>query len=172
MKAKMFLSGMALLAAMAPLAAMADAGPAFLRKHETNSADHQAIEKLLATYTTSLTNSDEAAFEALLIDDQVPFSSTDEIVGRGGDAQPVVTRNYQSFRKSVFESGVRYTQHFYNVHIDQDGPLAQVSLDFLTRETKGERGSYGWKTLQLVKLQGQWKIASELYTVRSLPGQS
>lgn len=171
MKAKMFLCGMALLVVMAPLAATAEDGPAFLRKHETNSEDRQAIEKLLATYTASVTNSDEAAFEALLIDDQVPFSSTDEIVGRGGDAQAMVTRNYQRFRKSVFESGVRYTQHFYNVHIDQDGPLAQVSLDFVTQETRSGRGGYGWKTLQLVKVQGHWKIASELYTARSLPGQ-
>jgi len=170
MKAKMFLSGMALLVAMAPLAAMAEEGPAFLRKHETNSEDHQAIEKLLATYTASVTNSDQAAFEALLIDDQVPFSSTDEIVGRGGDAQAVVTRNYPHFRKSVFQSGLHCTQHFYNVHIDQDGPLAQVSLDFVTQETRSARGTYGWKTLQLVKVQGHWKIASELYTARSLPG--
>ena len=163
---------MALLLAIAPLAAMAADGPAYLRKHETTIGDREAIVKLLATYTASVTSGDEAAFAALLIDDQVPFSSTGEITGQGADAQAVTTRNYQRFRKSVFESGMHYTQHFYNVHIDQDGPLAQVSLDFVTQETKSGRGGYGWKTLQLLKVQGHWKIASEFYTAHALPGQS
>lgn len=172
MKARMFLHAMALLLAIAPLAAMAEDGPAYLRKHEATIEDHQAIAKLLDTYTASVTKGDEAAFEALLIDDQVPFSSTGEITGHGADGQAVTTRNYQRFRKSVFESGVRYTQHFYNIRIDQDGPLAQVSLDFITQETKSGKGGYGWKTLQLLKVQGHWKIASEFYTARALPGQS
>jgi hypothetical protein len=30
---------------------------------------------------------------------------------------------------------------------------------------------FGWKSLQLLKSQGRWKIASEIYTVRDLPTQ-
>ena len=73
------------------------------------------------------------------------------------------------FRQAVFERGVRYTQHFYNVHIQQDGDLAQVSLDFVTKAMKSGDGGFGWKTLQLLKVRGQWKIASEIYTVRDPP---
>jgi len=83
-----------------------------------------------------------------------------------------VTRHYENFRKPVFESDKRYTEHFYNVHIDQDDTLAQVSLDFITQETKTGRGVYGWKTLQLLKIQGHWKIASVLFTAKALPGKS
>jgi len=93
-------------------------------------------------------------------------------VGPEADVHNVDTRRYAGFRKTVFASGVRYTQQFYNIHIERDGGLAQVSLDFVTKNAKSGRGGYGWKILQLIKVQGQWKIASELYTARSLPNPS
>lgn len=72
----------------------------------------------------------------------------------------------------AFASGTRYEQHFYNVEIKQDGPLAQVSLDFVIKEIGTQAGGYGRQTLQLLKVQGQWKIASEIYTAYPLPKQS
>ena len=149
-----------------------DATPAFLSQHETSADDVAAIRTLLTTYTTSVTNHDEAAFEALLLNDQVPFSSTSSLVGARANTPQPDTRRYSDFRKAVFADGARYTQQFYNVHIEQDGVLAQVSLDFVTKDAVTGRGGYGWKTLQLLKVQGHWKIASEFYTGRSLPNPS
>lgn len=146
-----------------------EAAPAYLGQHRTTTSDIHAIESLLETYTTSVTNADQAAFEALLLNEEVPFSSTDELVTPPPGGQSIDTRRYQRFRQAVFDSGVRYTQHFYNVHIQQDGDLAQVSLDFVTQQTKSGRGGFGWKLLQLLKIDGRWKIASEIYTVRDLP---
>jgi len=171
---KILISGLALLAATAPLpgATAQEAPPAYLSQHETHADDIRAIRKLLTTYTTSVTNGDEAAFETLLLNDQVPFSSTNELVDPKADAHAVDTRRYSRFRQAIFASGVRYTQQFYNVHIEQDGVLAQVSLDFVTKEAESGRGGYGWKVLQLLKIRGQWKIVSELYTAHSLPRPS
>jgi len=171
---KILLSGLALLAATTALpdARAQEPTPAYLAQHETHDDDDQAIRTLLRTYTTSVTNADQASFEALLLDDQVPFSSTNELVGPKAETHPVDTRRYSGFRQAIFASGVRYTQQFYNVHIEQDGVLAQVSLDFVTKEVKSGRGGYGWKVLQLLKVRGQWKIASEFYTGRSLPDPS
>ena len=163
MSEKIFLSGLALLAATTP--------PAYLSQHETHADDTQAIQKLLTIYTTSVTNGDQAAFEALLLNDQVPFSSTRDLVGPKAEAQPD-TRRYASFRQAIFLSGTQYTQQFYNVHIEQDGVLAQVSLDFVTKDAKTGQGGYGFKTLQLIKVLGQWKIASEFYTGHPLPNPS
>jgi hypothetical protein len=171
LNAKWILAELMFTLAIAPSAAMAQEAPAFLSQHETSVADRQAIEKLLDTYTTSVTNGDEAAFEALLLDDQVAFSGTYEFTKSGADGVRVVTQHYRRFRESIFASGKRYTQHFYNVHIDQDGILAQVSLDFITQETKTGRGGYGWKTIQLLKIRGHWKIASEFYTANALPAK-
>jgi hypothetical protein len=152
-------------------AAPREAAPAYLSRHQTNADDTREIEKLLETYTTSVTNADQAAFEALLLNEEIPFSSTDELVTPRAGGQSIDTRRYQKFRKAVFDGSVRYTQRFYNVHIQQDGDLAQVSLDFITKETSSGRGAFGWKSLQLLKSQGRWKIASEIYTARDLPTQ-
>ena len=46
--------------------------------------------------------------------------------------------------------------------ISQDGVLADVSLVFINTTANGS--SWGWKTLQLLKVNGQWKIASEFFT--------
>jgi len=146
----------------------AEAAPPYLSEHRSNAEDVAAIKRVLSAYTTAVSNGDKAAFEALLLSQDVPFTSTDELVGPGAKAQPVDTRRYPGFRKAVFERGPQYTQHFYNVHIQQDGDLALVSLDFVTKAVKGG-GGFGWKTLQLLKVKGQWKIASEIYTVRDLP---
>jgi len=156
-----------LLALLACLGASTHgASPEYLGKHRANSADTQAIEKLLNTYTASVTHGDKKSFEALLLNDDIPFSSTDELVAPHAEGEVVDTHRYSRFRKAVFESGVQYSQQFFNVHIEQDGDLAQVSLDFVTTRVKTGKSSFGWKTLQLLKLQGQWKIVSELYTVR------
>jgi hypothetical protein len=147
------------------------AAPAYLSRHETSADDLAAIQTLLTTYTTSVTNHDEAAFEALLLNEQVPFSSVSGAIGAGAAAPPD-TQRYADFRKAIFAPGARYSQQFYNVHIEQDGGLAQVALDFVTKDEASGRAGYGWKTIQLLKVQGRWKIASEFYTGRSVPNAS
>jgi ketosteroid isomerase-like protein len=171
MAAKPLLLALSIGAVIAMTAGLAQAAqaPTFLTPPESTSADRQAIETLLKTYTRAVTDGDQKAFEALLLNDQIPFSGVSDPIKPGATAFD--PRDYKSFRKAIFESGVRYTQDFYNVHILQDGSLAEASLDFVTKETKTGRGGWGWKTLQLLKIDGQWKIASEFYTGHPLPKQ-
>lgn len=142
--------------------------PAYIGQHHATPADRVAIEQLLATYTRSVTNRDEAAFESLLLDKNIPFASTG-IVGTNGDAAAIDTRRYAGFNAAVFHSDARRKQTFHNIRIEQDNDLAQVSLDFMNVSTDDGSVSYGWKLLQLLKVRGQWKIASELYTVYAAP---
>ena len=55
------------------------------------------------------------------------------------------------------------------MRILQDGALAQVSLDFVTVAAGTDQGGYGWKTLELLKVAGTWRIASEFFTAYGLP---
>jgi hypothetical protein len=71
------------------------------------------------------------------------------------------TSHYESFHKAVFD-GSPFTQRFRDIHIQQDGALAQVSLVFVNTTTT--RSTWGWKTMQLLKLDGHWKIAAEFFT--------
>jgi hypothetical protein len=128
-----------------------------------NSSDRQAIEALLATYTRCLNEHDEAGFRALLLDTRIPFA---DVQAQPGAGDPPDLHHYEAFRRAVFASGLRFRQRFYDVRIEQHGPLAQVSLVFVTEQLSGRNkgSSTGWKVLQLVKVGDRWKIASELFT--------
>ena len=126
---------------------------------ESTGDDRKAIETLLQSYTKAVSTKDEALFESLLLNKDIPFSDASSAIAANGAAGG--TQHYGGFRKGVFE-GPPFTQRFQDVHIEQDGPLANVSLVFVNTSPQGT--SWGWKTLQLLKVGGQWKIASELYT--------
>ncbi len=133
--------------------------PAIPSGFASTGVDRSAIENLLDTYTRAVSTKDQALFETLLLSKDIPFSDVDSAVkGKGAEGG---TCRYESFRRGVFE-GPAFTQKFQDVHVAQDGPLADVSLVFVN--TSKEGSSWGWKTLQLLKVDGQWKIASEFYT--------
>jgi ketosteroid isomerase-like protein len=145
------------IAALAPLApAIAAPIPA---SFASTGADRKAIEALLDTYTRAVSAKDEALFETILLNKDITFS--DAASAAKADGAPHAAERYDSFRKGVFE-GPSFTQRFRDVHIDQDGALANVTLVFVNTSPRGS--GWGWKTLQLLKVDGRWKIASELYT--------
>jgi hypothetical protein len=128
-----------------------------------NNSDRQAIEALLASYTRCLNEHDEAGFRALLLDTRIPFA---DVQASSGADDPPDLHHYEAFRRAVFTSGLRFRQRFYYIRIEQHGPLAEVSLVFVTEQLTGKNkgSSTGWKVLQLVKVGDRWKIASELFT--------
>jgi hypothetical protein len=122
-------------------------------------ADHQAIAALLDTYKHAVSTKNRTLFETLLLNKTIPFTG---IAGATSSlSAPSATAQYLAFAHDVFD-GPAFTQRFQDVHIDQDGPLAAVSLVFVNSSAHGS--NWGWKTLQLLKVDGQWKIASEFYT--------
>lgn len=148
---------------------LAQGVPSVVGKHQNDPAEQAAIAHVLSVYTKSLSDGNEAAFSSILLNNQVPFSSTEELKLAKADPAHVQTSRYAGFKRAVFESGRHLEQQFYNVHIEQDDALAQVSLDFVTKDVRTHDSTYGWKSLTLLKVNGQWKIASELYTAYSLP---
>ena len=159
-----------LLAALAtPATAVPPAPVAFAGRHEAAAEDRAAIERLLDAYRAAVKAGDEAGFAALLLDERVPFLSVDAVRLGQAAARDVDDQRYADFRHAVFGSGKHYEQRFDNVRIQQDGALAQVSLDFVTVAAGTQQGGYGWKTLELLKVAGGWRIASEFYTAYGLP---
>ncbi|PNG25450.1 hypothetical protein [Methylocella silvestris] len=126
---------------------------------ESRGADRRAIVKVLDTYTKAVSTKNQALFESLLLDKGIPFSGVP--LSRKDKDPTVNTSHYEEFRKAVFE-GEPFTQSFKDIHIKQDGTLAQVSLVF-ENSTATEK-SWGWKTMELIKVGGQWKIAAEFFT--------
>ena len=148
-----------LLAVLVLAPAAAGAATPIPAGFESHGEDRQAIATLLSTYTKAVSTKDQTLFETLLLNKQVPFSGAGEAVR--GMGVPGRTENYEGFRQGVF-GGPAFIQSFRDIHIEQDGPLAQVSLVFIN--TTSSDSSWGWKTMQLLKVGGHWKIASEFYT--------
>lgn len=130
-----------------------------------NDQDHQAIQDVLDNYTRSVSTGDQALFESQLLDEKIPF------YGLGLKLTPAFkpsldsVQDYARFRQGVFLSGKQYKQRFFDVTIQQDGDLAQASLTFETTVVESGNSVQGWKILQLLKVAGHWKIASEFWTV-------
>nr|WKF56630.1 hypothetical protein HUO10_001089 [Paraburkholderia busanensis] len=138
--------------------------PANFGQHHGTPEDREAIERLLTSYTQSVTSNDKPRFESLLLHPDIPFSST-RVLPRPDEAnKSVETRNYASFKAVIFDSGEHFEQQFHNIAIEQMGDLAQVSLDYATKDVATGHVGYGWKVLHLLRVRGEWKIASEFYT--------
>jgi Putative lumazine-binding len=152
---------LAVLAAMmiglaAPKAGHAEPIPS---SFESVGTDRAAIMALLDNYTRAVSTKDQALFESLLLNKAISFSFANSAVK--APATEAGARSYESFRRSVFE-GPPFTQKFQDISVRQDGPLASVSLVFVNSMPDGS--SWGWKTMQLLKIDGHWKIASEFFT--------
>ena len=159
-----------LLAAVAAPAIAVPPPPApFAGHHEAAPDDTAAIERLLDAYRAALRSGDQPAFAALLLNEHVPFLSVQSGALGKAQADGLDDQRYADFRSAIFGTAQRYEQRFDNVRIQQDGALAQVSLDFVTVAAGTDRGGYGWKTLELLKVGGQWRIASEFFTAYPLP---
>jgi hypothetical protein len=122
-------------------------------------ADRQEIQALLDNYTRAVSSKNQKLFESLLLNRNIPFSHATSAEKKA--VRDNGTHNYEEFRKSVFQ-GPQFTQRFQDVHITQDGKLAAVSLVFVN--TSASEATWGWKTMQLLKVDGRWRIVSEFYT--------
>ena len=136
---------------------------------KVNLSDVALIQEVLQAYTSSVSSGDRARFEKLLLDPDIPFFGLDDNrVPPGGAVTLRSVQQFADFRKAVFESGNKYTQRFFNVKVECDGDLAEVSLNFETRLVGTDKGAQGWKILHMLKVNGQWRIASEFYTAFDL----
>ncbi len=132
-----------------------------------SAPDRAAIEQVLNNYATAVTNSDEALFMTTLLDDQIPFFAAGDVATQSLSLKSADTHAFAAFKHAVFHTNTRYRQTFDHVVIEQDKSLACVQLHFITRVVSSGAAAEGWKTLQLLKVGDQWKIASEFYTVRN-----
>lgn len=129
-----------------------------VQEFNPSASDRSAIATLLRTYTTAVSTKNQTMFESILLGKDIPLSyvpSSSTAMTEHG------TRGYEGFRKAVF-GGAPFTQSFKDVHVHQDGNLANVTLVFVNVDARGS--TWGWKTMQLLKADGTWKIASEFFT--------
>lgn len=72
---------------------------------------------------------------------------------------------FSGFARAITGSKVPIEERFYNVRIEQDGPLALVTFDFDYLED-GKIANQGLEHWMLRKIDGRWKIFSVVWTSR------
>ena len=150
---------------LAPLAmlTMVAASPAHAAEPFNVPEEVKAIHALLDNYTQSVTQHDAKRFESQLLDQNIPFMGTYKLDKPGFVATSQSVADYSGFKAVIFGSKQRFSQVFKDVKIEQQGNMAQVSLQYITTDTATGEGGGGWKILQLLKVHGEWKIASEFF---------
>jgi len=138
-------------------------GPASAENVPT-ADDRIKINQLLVNYTSSVSAGDRARFESQLLDVHIPFAGIAAQAHGSKNVDLKSIQDYQGFRKAIFDSGDKFQQRFSNVKIEQLGNLAQVSLDYETTLQGTDYDGKGWKVILLIKVNDDWKIASEFFT--------
>ena len=126
--------------------------------------DSLKIRKLLSNYTQSVSSGDRKLFESQLLDFNIPFAAVGVEMDKSENIGLKSVQDYRGFRKAIFDSGNHFKQRFSNIKIEQVGNLAQVSLDYETSLRGHDYAGKGWKVIQLIKFNDQWKIVSEFFT--------
>jgi hypothetical protein len=133
-----------------------------------SDSEEAAINQVLINYRTAVNTNDEALFSSIILDADIPFFAVTAQTEPKGVAGSAETRDYESFRKGIFHSGEACEQTFDHIEITRHDGLAQASFHWVTRLKGHQEGGEGWKAVTLLKVKGQWKIASEFYTAGRL----
>ncbi|WP_208025666.1 hypothetical protein [Niastella caeni] len=71
--------------------------------------------------------------------------------------------SYKSFYRSISDMGAD-EEKFYNIDINEDGNIAAVTFDYSFWESR-KKINWGKESWGLVKINGQWKITSVIFSL-------
>lgn len=133
---------------------------------------NKQIGKIIDNYTQSVIKRDSITFYNLFNDETVIWcaalkdrSQGKEIESKG--LQEAGSNYFSSTYKGFMRSLFRYEEtedKFDNIHITEDGTVATVNMDY-SFWANGRMTNWGCKYLTLIKKDGNWKIASVLYSL-------
>jgi ketosteroid isomerase-like protein len=138
---------------------------------EVSAAERPAIEAVIERFRLAIIAKDGPALSDLLINSRIVFN---QLANQAGiDETRKTDRHYDGlgnsgfsgFARAVTGAKVPIEERFYNVRIEQDGPLALVTFDFDYLED-GKVENRGLEHWMLRKIDGTWKIFSVVWTSR------
>ena len=160
---------MRLALAVFALLASVPAAAAESPRWEVSAAERPAIEAVIEKFRLAIIAKDGPALSDLLINSRIVFNQLADQAGideaRKADRHydGLGNSGFSGFARAVTGSKVPIEERFYNVRIEQDGPLALVTFDYLEDGKVENRGLEHW---MLRKIDGTWKIFSVVWTSR------
>jgi hypothetical protein len=131
-------------------------------------SDKEEIHKVLNTFMCCLVKKDSTMFYNLFhlepvvwvgVTHQRTFSSE---LKNDSTAKDNFRANYKSFYRHFYNKEIE--EKFYNIQILDNGYIASVIFDYSFWE-KGNKTNWGKESWAMIKTNGQWKIASVIFSI-------
>jgi len=143
------------------------------QSHAQQKADNKKeINSIINTYIKTVIERDSVAFYALFNDGTVTWCAA---VKEKSQAKEIEAKGLKKSQNSYFEGSYKgffrglFTHQstedkFDNITIIEDGTVASVTMDY-SFWADNKMTNWGGKYLTLIKRDGQWKIASVIYSL-------
>ncbi|GAA6769071.1 hypothetical protein AAFH68_50340 [Flavobacterium sp. CGRL1] len=141
----------------------------FISAQQT-SKDKEEIHQLLNSFMQSIVKKDSVTFNSLFFKGNVNWigvikekSQAKTIKDNPSIVKNYFTSTYTSFIQSILRDK-KSEEKFENIVIQNDDAIASVTFDysFWSEDSMTNWGNEYW---QLVKINGQWKISSVLFSI-------
>ncbi|WP_433814461.1 hypothetical protein [Flavobacterium johnsoniae] len=141
----------------------------FISAQQT-SKDKEEIHQLLNSFMQSIVKKDSVTFNSLFFKGNVNWigvikekSQAKTIEDNPSIVKNYFTNTYTSFIQSILRDK-KSEEKFENIVIQNDDAIASVTFDysFWSEDSMTNWGNEYW---QLVKINGQWKISSVLFSI-------
>ncbi|WP_149205874.1 nuclear transport factor 2 family protein [Flavobacterium johnsoniae] len=141
----------------------------FISAQQT-SKDKEEIHQLLNSFMQSIVKKDSVTFNSLFFKGNVNWigvikekSQAKTIEDNPSIVKNYFTSTYTSFIQSILRDK-KSEEKFENIVIQNDDAIASVTFDysFWSEDSMTNWGNEYW---QLVKINGQWKISSVLFSI-------
>lgn len=127
------------------------------------------IKKIVKQFKESIIRKDSTTFYSLFHEDPVVWigvvknrSQQKRLEKNPGNGKNFFSDTYKNFFRYIMETGVK-EETFENIRIINDDVIASVTFNYSFREGK-DTTNWGSEYWHLIKAQGQWKIASIIYS--------
>lgn len=130
-------------------------------KAQNYSQEKTEIQNLIKVFGECIVKKDTATFKNLFTENSFNWIA----VLKKPKGAKSFTKTFQDFHTFLLDKGEQ-EEIFKNIHIENDDAIASVTFDysFLSNHQVANSGKEFW---QLIKTDGQWKIVSLIYTLKS-----
>lgn len=136
---------------------------------QTENPEKTEIESVINTFMDCIIKKDQTKFYSLFHKDPVvwvgvskPKTYQDDLKKNSSD-KGYFSSNYKQFMKSLLDKNT-YEEKFYNIEITNDEGIAAVTFDYSFWKNQ-KKINWGKESWALVKVNGQWKITSVIFSL-------
>lgn len=138
---------------------------------QTNTQIRKELETVMHDFMASIKTGDSTKFYKLFYDGPVTWVGVDKEQSHQYFVKKnnKLSKNYfksspQSFIRSIVAEGGGEEEKFYNIRMDGDERVAIITFNY-SYWSKGKKQNWGQESWGLIRADGQWKIASVIFSV-------